>query len=54
MKHIWLIESSAGRKWNVAVREIFYSKNRAQGRAKSEAMETPGLKWRVAKYERVK
>jgi hypothetical protein len=55
MKHIWVVESSGGRKWRpsggVFARACF-SKLDAKDRMKESAKDFPGLKWRVAKYVR--
>jgi hypothetical protein len=54
MKHIWVVESSAGRKWNPASAVLFAKKYRATASMRILSDRSPGLKWRVAKYERVK
>lgn len=56
MKHIWVVESS-GKKWRPyggAMAHAFFLKNVAKGAMQYSAKKSPGLKWRVAKYERVK
>lgn len=57
MKHIYVIESSGGRKWRpsggVTVVRAYYDKRSADASAKANAHVSPGLKWRVAKYARV-
>jgi hypothetical protein len=58
MKHIWVVESSGGRKWSPVggVLGVFvyasFSKLDAEERMKASAKSSPGLKWRVAKYVR--
>jgi hypothetical protein len=56
MKHIWVVESSGGRKFHPAggvfVR-AWHSKLDAKMHMKESAKDSPGLKWRVAKYARV-
>jgi hypothetical protein len=58
MKHIWVVESSGGRKWGAAGGQIvplaYCTKKQAVHIMRSELQSSPGLKWRVAKYERVK
>jgi hypothetical protein len=57
MKHIWVVESSGGRKWRPAGRSepyAYFIKKTAKRAAKGMTSMSPGLKWRVAKYERVK
>jgi hypothetical protein len=51
MKHIWVVESSGGRKW--WPQRFFFTKKRANTSAGKLQEESPGLKWRVAKYARV-
>jgi hypothetical protein len=57
MQHIWVVESSGGKSWRPAgslqVRGYFKKKvaNKVRGFSRKDS---PGLKWRVAKYERVK
>lgn len=56
MKHIWVVESSGGRKWRPAGRygvAAYFTKRAAKLAAKGVAADSPGLKWRVAKYARV-
>jgi hypothetical protein len=58
MKHIWVVESSGGRKYRATggsfVVRAYFTKKTAHWRLDQLALESPGLKWRVAKYERVK
>jgi hypothetical protein len=55
VKHIYVVESSGGKKWTpfggTSVRAFFVQKF-AKGIAKDQAKLAPGLKWRVAKYVR--
>jgi hypothetical protein len=56
MKHIWVVESSGGRKWRplgnlTAV--AFYTKKDARRAMLNNEKFSPGLRWRVAKYARV-
>jgi hypothetical protein len=53
MKHIWVVESSGGRKWWPHGHH-YATKKLAKRAAKGMTSMSPGLKWRVAKYERVK
>lgn len=57
MKHIWVVESSGGKKWSPVggynVR-AYFTKRRAKDTITVYATDSPGVKWRVAKYERVK
>lgn len=55
MKHIWVVESSGGRKWNPSGRyhaAAYFTKKAAKADL-NERDSAPGLKWRVAKYARV-
>lgn len=57
MKRIWVVESSGGKKWLASGENMvwaFFTKRAAKLDAEYAAKESPGLKWRVAKYERVK
>jgi hypothetical protein len=58
MKHLHVIESSAGKKWSPASfhssPHAYYSKTIANRVADRLLAQSPGLQWRVAKYERVK
>jgi hypothetical protein len=54
MKHIWVVESSGGRKWNVAQDILFFKRKHATAQMNHLAGFSPGLQWRVVKYERVK
>jgi hypothetical protein len=58
MKHIWVIESSGGRKWRPAggptIPYSYFTRLHAKPMLNELAKSFPGLKWRVAKYERVK
>jgi hypothetical protein len=55
-KHIWVVESSGGRKWRPAgglfVGALF-NKKVAKTHLNTLANRSPGLKWRVAKYARI-
>jgi hypothetical protein len=56
MKHLWVVESSAGKKWRpfgAAMASAYPLKAVAKGAMQYRAKESPGLKWRVAKYARV-
>jgi hypothetical protein len=55
MKHIWVVESSGGRKWRVAGHfgpHTFFFKKPAVKYLALQKANSPGLKWRVAKYVR--
>lgn len=55
MKHLWVVESSSGKKWRPvggAMAHSYFNKNAAKGAMKFNAECSPGLKWRVAKYVR--
>lgn len=57
MNHIWVVESSGGKKWRASGESMvnaFFSKKSAAALVRYLAKGSPGLKWRVAKYERVK
>lgn len=57
MKHLWVVESSGGRKWNpggAMLPLVFFSRKAAKREAANQAEDSPGLKWRVARYEREK
>lgn len=54
-KHIWVVESSGGRKWRPAGNMwplCDFSKKKAKATAMHNARMSPGLKWRAAKYAR--
>lgn len=53
MKHIWVVESSGGRKWTATSKAVYFVKSRAKKTMSMYAALSPGLKWRVAKYARV-
>lgn len=56
MKHIWVVESSGGRKWRPAGAMLpisFFTKRMAKREVRRMKHESPGLKWRAAKYARV-
>jgi hypothetical protein len=50
MKHIWVVESSGGKKWNP--QSTFWTKIAAEWHMGRFAKQSPGLRWRVAKYVR--
>ncbi len=56
MKHLWVVESSGGRKWRPAggptVPYSYFTKRCADALLAELATKSPGLKWRVAKYVR--
>jgi hypothetical protein len=56
MKHIWVVESSACRKWRPAggpsIPYSYFTKRFAKPMLDELAKRFPGLKWRVAKYVR--
>jgi hypothetical protein len=56
-KHVWVVESSGGKHWRpsggVHVPHAFFAKKIADFTANQLQKESPGLKWRVAKYARV-
>jgi hypothetical protein len=55
MKHVWVVESSGGRKWRPAGSpraESYFTKKVAESRLNWLKENSPGLKWRVAKYAR--
>ena len=57
MKHIWVVESSSGKKWRPSGNSYalaLFTKRDADREVAINAFKDPGLKWRVAKYERVK
>ncbi len=56
MKYIYVIESSSGRKWGPTgtAPMAYFTKAKAEHFMAAEKEFSPGLKWRVAKYERVK
>jgi hypothetical protein len=57
MKYIWVVESSGGKKWNPAggpYPAAYFTKRRAKMSMAVNTRFSSGLKWRVAKYERVK
>jgi hypothetical protein len=58
MKHIWVLESSGGKSWRpsgyLSFPHTYYSKVTAKRHLARLQSVSPGLKWRVAKYERVK
>lgn len=53
MKHIYVVESSGGRKWTAASKAVYFVRARAKRTMDMYAALSPGLKWRVAKYARV-
>lgn len=54
MKHLWVVESSGGRKWSPMFPLGFLTRKMAKREVGRQAADSPGLKWRVARYERVK
>lgn len=56
MKHVWVVESSGGRKWRPSGSPqvlAYFTKKVAESRMNWLKGISPGLKWRVAKYTRV-
>lgn len=55
MKHIWVVESSAGKKWRASgiTPLVSFTKKGATQRAKFWKKSSPGLKWRAVKYMRM-
>lgn len=56
MKHIWVVESTSGKKWRPAADGwlmSYYTRKDAKHIASQEAKNNPGLRWRIAKYVRV-
>jgi hypothetical protein len=56
MKHIWVVESSGGKKWCASGRIYVcaqFTKKNAKAHRDELAEQSPGLKWRVAKYSRI-
>ena len=56
MKHLWVVESSGGKKWrptgDMPTPVTYFTKAHALSVMEYLAIESPGLRWRVAKYVR--